>query len=585
MTEHPTDNRSFRHLERGLSADEFVTHHPTIDDPTTLSKLLSDLADDGLTQEMSTQLGIAYWKCPYCSSTKDTLGYCRHHITKTENTPHPPDTDPQRLDPIIGFTSDNIVTAVANQQPQSNGGRTSPAIEPPPSMSTDRQAVAYVPPELLAGSPGSRGALAPDSVPDFVDHVQYWFCPICGFNLPAQTSGDRYPLADVYRHIILSRDGHADIQNIADDVYVVGTDAAGDIQCVASIESSTIVYSQVEEISTPYDLHIPDHWVLKLTHEEVDPIEKGVEYWACPFCDEIDSNPGGQFIRNHITGRYDEAHDGESGFNPDEPIFGYNADHDAVVQMSPARADVKSDKSVILEVWEGEGRPPTPGHKQRYHTKPAEPKAVKKKERVYTAWQAANALEKDLVPVFGSAAEFSATDIQSITGVEDLALVERIRFETDILPDAAHESLVDVELLSNYRNDLRAMVRERQYGEGGSESTTPEFTGDSAVVSQILEELGADGDVFEIGGIPVRFLGEFDEGLQADGEEILETKDPLDRVRGDVERVVESIQSQDAGGLDPEGISEREGILQMADYVLRIIDTYGESADRNTGDS
>lgn len=585
MTEHPTDDNSFRDYERGLSADDFTKHHPTINDPATLSSLLSELAEHGLTPKITTQLGIDYWKCPYCSTTTDALSDCRNHISQAKNPPHPPDTDPQQTKPILGFTTDGTVTVLANQQTQLEGGRASPAIEPPPSMSTDRPAIPYLSPEFLARSPESRAAPLPKSVPDVVDRVQYWFCPFCGFNLEARTSGNRYPIADVLRHMVSSGREHADIQQQDDDVYVVGADADGEIQCVATIESSTIQYSLPDEISAPHSLEIPDHWVLKLTHEEVDPTEVGVEYWACPFCDEIDTNPGGEFIRNHITGRWDEAHEEESGFNPDEPIFGYNSDHDAVAQMSPARADVKSDKSVIVEVWEGEGRSPTAGHKQRYHTKTAEPIVSSKKSRVYNAWEAADALEKDLVPVFGSDAEFSAKDIQSITGVEDLALIERVRFEADTAPDAAHESLADDELRIEYRNELRSMIRERQYGEGASEPSPPEFSGDSEVVSQILEELGGEGDVSGVSGVPVRFLGEFDGVEQAGGAEVLETRDPLDLVRDEVEQAVEAIKSQDLEELGPEGVGEREGMLQMGEYVLRMIDTYADSSEREAGDS
>lgn len=585
MTEHPTDDNSFRDFERGLSADDFTTHHPTINDPATLSILLSELAEHGLTPKITTQLGIDYWKCPYCSTTTDALSDCRNHISQTKNPPHPPDTDPQQSEPIIGYTTNGTVTALASQQSQREGGRASPAIEPPPSMSTDRPAIPYLPLDLLVQPPGTIRAPPPESVPDYVDQVQHWFCPFCGFNLEGQTSGSRHPIADVLRHMVSSGGDHTDIQYTDDDVYVVGTDADGEIQCVATIESSTIEYAKVEEISAPHDLDIPDHWELKLTHEDVDPLEVGVEYWACPFCDEIDTNPGGQFIRNHITGRWDEAHEGESGFNPDKPIFGYNGEHEAVAQMSPARADVKSDKSVIVEVWEGEGRSPTPGHKQRYHTETAEPSVSSKKARVYNAWEAADALENDLIPVFGSDAEFSAKDIQSITGVEDLALIERVRFEADTVPDAAHESLADDELRIEYRNELRSLIRERQYGEGMSEPTPPEFSGDSEVVSQILEELGGEGDVSGLGGVPVRFLGEFDGEGQAGGAEVLETRDPLDLVRDDVEQAVEAIKSQDLEELGPEGVGEREGMLQMGEYVLRIIDTYADSSERDAGDS
>ncbi len=72
----------------------------------------------------------------------------------------------------------------------------------------------------------------------------------------------------------------------------------------------------------------------------------GVDHWVCPHCEY--TNDTEQGIRSHVTGTTDPAHAGQSGWNPDRPIEGYDADGDLVAKITPS----SGGESVVVPAGE-----------------------------------------------------------------------------------------------------------------------------------------------------------------------------------------------------------------------------------------
>lgn len=552
-----------------LTPSEFIAYHPTLDTTDTLQDVLLALDNGAPLEDIIHRLKIDHWSCPKCGDTFPTLEEARAHVVDEEESttayPH-------------GYTTNNELVGIAPVLENSGMPAITPAIMPPSDWDGSENPLPFFGKAGDLSSPSLEDITeSPVAAPEYVSDVDYWFCPFCGFNLEDTHSGGRHPVGDVLRHIVLAGGPHYTIEHQDDNFFVLGYSRDAKLKALATIEDSTIFYYQPSSFNPRHGTSIPAHWELKLTHDEVDPDEVGVAYWACPYCKEIDTNPSGEFIRNHITGRWDEAHDERSGFNPERPIFGYSRDHEPVAQMTPARADVRSDKSRIVEVQEGDGEPPSPAQQQRYTATIQVESPSKARVRVFNAWEAADNLETELVPAFGADAEFSARDIEAVAGIGNIGFIERVRFEMEDAPESVRDALVDDELRIQYRDKLRAIVRERRFGDSAGADPAPrpggEVVDQSEVVSRIIEEIDGMGDVTGIEGVPVRFMGEFggDEGAGV-GE--MGEVDMVTAVRMEVEEAIEAITAQPDDDASPKEVAQREGMVKMGEFLLRMLDAY-----------
>ena len=552
-----------------LTPSEFIAYHPTLDTTDALQDVLLALDNGAPHEEIVQRLKIDHWSCPKCGGTFSTLEEVRAHVADEEEstTAYP-----------RGYTADNKLVGLAPVLENSGMPAITPAIMPQSDGDGSKTPLPFFGKAGGVSSPAHEDVSeTAEAVPEYVSDVDYWFCPFCGFNLEDTHSGGRHPVGDVLRHIVLAGGPHDNIEHQDDDVFVLGYNRNAKLKALATIEDSNIFYHQPSSFTPPHGTSIPAHWELKLTHAEVDPSEVGVAYWACPYCDEIDTNPSGEFIRNHITGRRDEAHDTRSGFNPERPIFGYSRNHEPVAQMTPSRADIRADKSWIVEVKEGGGEPPSPPQQQRYTATVQSKTPSRARVRVFNAWEAADNLETELVPAFGADAEFSARDIEAVTGIGNIGFIERVRFEMEDAPESPRDALVDDELRIQYRDKLRAIVRERRFGESAGADPAPgpvgEVVDQSEVVSRIIEEIDGTGDVTGIEGVPVRFMGEFGDDEGAGVGEVDEA-DMVTAVRMEVEEVIEAIVAQPDDGATPEEVAQREGMVKMGEFLLRMLDAY-----------
>lgn len=555
-----------------ITPSEFIVYHPTLDTTDALQDVLLAIDNGAPLEEIIQRLKIDHWSCPQCGGTYSTLEEARAHVADEEEstTAYP-----------RGYTADNELVGLAPVLENSGMPAITPAVMP---QSDGNGSETPLPFFGKAGGVTSHDGVTETSVaePEYVSEVDYWFCPFCAFNLEDPHTGGRNPVGDVLRHIVLAGGPHDNIKQQDDDVFVLGYSRDAKLKALATIENSKIFFYKPSSFTPPHGTSIPAHWELKLTHDEVDPGEVGVEYWACPYCDEIDTNPSGEFIRGHITGQRDEAHDGLSGYNPDRPIFGYSWDHKPVAQMTPSRADIRADKSWIVEVKEGEGEPPSAPQQQRY-TATAESKTPSgARIRVFNAWAAADNLETELVPAFGADAEFSARDIEAVTGIGNIGFIERVRFEREDAPESLRDPFIDDELRIQYRDKLRAIIRDRRFGDSTGVGPAPgpggEVVDQSEVVSRIIEEIDGTGDVSGIEGVPVRFMGEF-VGDEGKGGEEIGSADILTALQMEVTDVIEAINAKPDGGATPEEVAQREGMVKMGEFLLRMLDAYQRGED------
>lgn len=413
------------------------------------------------------------------------------------------------------------------------------------------------------------------------DDVRYWFCPICGFNEDPNESSHYLAIDGVIRHILNAGRGHEEYQRKDDEFYMLGVDAKGDVVTLATADGRDMQLFEADGTAVPHQDDIPDHWKLKLTHRSISLENLEVAYWACPHCGEIDLDPSGEYLRHHISGRQDGGHEGASGQNPNSPIFGYDENHEPVAQMTPASAHVRSDRSIVVEVQEEEGRDSSVEHQRRYAAETADNPMFDPRVRVFNAWAVARTLEEELVPVFGADAEISVTDIEQVTGVHDLAFIERVRFETEAVSEELQESLTQADLRAQYREAFRSIIRTRKFGESTEQTVDrDEDVGlENPGVEQILEGLEGAGEVSDISGVPVRVMGE--DGEHSDAE--LSTGDlegaSIDAVRAEVVKAIEVAEDTGADWDGAVGAARRRGMVEMGEFVLRLLDLYNEDAE------
>jgi len=152
-----------------------------------------------------------------------------------------------------------------------------------------------------------------DDAADLAARVGRWECPYCrSFSAAsasavgthvAETDDETHPAA-VERHV----PGYDDGALVA--VWPADGDDPVAIEAVDSVPGATEV--------------VADAGAERL----------GVDHWACPHCGY--TNDTEQGIRSHVTGTTDAAHAGRSGWNPDRPIEGHDADGDLVATITPA---------------------------------------------------------------------------------------------------------------------------------------------------------------------------------------------------------------------------------------------------------
>lgn len=162
--------------------------------------------------------------------------------------------------------------------------------------------------------------------------VRRWRCPYC-------ESYSTEEEADLRAHVTATDDGdHAGVDGERLDRHVPGFDEddalVAVIPAVGTSDRSVVGIEAVEDL--PGTTRI---------RSDAGATELGVDAWECPYC-ETYTNATEQGIRSHVTGSDDEVHAGRSGWNPDRPIRGYDAEGNLVAKITAVRES--GERSVVV---------------------------------------------------------------------------------------------------------------------------------------------------------------------------------------------------------------------------------------------
>ena len=166
--------------------------------------------------------------------------------------------------------------------------------------------------------------------------VRTWRCPYCESYAAAEE-------ADLRAHVTDSDDeAHAGVDGDRLDRHVPGFDEEDALVAVlpAAGTSDRPVLGIEAVDSLPGTTRV---------RSDAGSSELGVDAWECPYC-ETYRNASEQGIRSHVTGSDDEVHAGRSGWNPDRPISGYDADGNLVARITAVRSP--GDRSVVVPAGE-----------------------------------------------------------------------------------------------------------------------------------------------------------------------------------------------------------------------------------------
>lgn len=172
----------------------------------------------------------------------------------------------------------------------------------------------------MTDPPGEGGGLR--------ERVQRWECPYCRSFSGASASAVR-------RHV---RETDDETHSVTDlDRHVPGYDDGALVAVWPADGADPVPIDEVDSVPGATEV-VADAGTERL----------GVDRWVCPYCDSY-TNDTEQGIRSHVTGTTDAAHAGKSGWNPDRPIEGFDADGDVVARIT---ASADGAESVVVPAGE-----------------------------------------------------------------------------------------------------------------------------------------------------------------------------------------------------------------------------------------
>lgn len=362
--------------------------------------------------ERAEELGVKYWVCPYCGEYENPeVQGIRSHISNSQDDNHKHQSGHKPDKHIPGYNNDSdvvaVITAATDDSEESivvpgekkavpdELGPAQPAEEltDAPVTGTAARAMTASPYDssidaLASEETATTGNSGSETMDD--SDVAIWLCPYCQDYTSESIDG-------IKSHINGNTDdAHEGKSGWNPDQHIPGFTESGDILAVYTAapeddQSSEIV--SADDVEDVPSIELPDHLAPSDETEEeepADPEELDVAYWQCPYCPYTSESDSG--IRSHINGNSDDAHAGKSGWNPADPIFGYDSDDTVVAKLTTADPDDEDDTSIVQPADPDEA-PERPSEEETTETQTIR---GTKKIRLSNAWYAARSVADDL---------------------------------------------------------------------------------------------------------------------------------------------------------------------------------------------